>query len=1393
LSGRFCLFEISWEVCNKIGGIYTVISSKAKTTVDQFGDDYITVGPWLLSDKDRSIPFEDDPGFADFAESCREAGTPVRVGRWLIPGRPRAVLVEFSKLYQEKDKLLGALWEEYRVDSIAGGWDYVEPVMFGLAAGRVIEEWWERYMAPHHRRAVVQCHEWMTGSAILHLKNKIPSMGSIFTTHATMLGRALSSLGHSPQSGLGGEKVEELARKHNVVAKHSMEGTCAREADVFTTVSTVTAAEAELLHGRKPDPLLPNGIDLEVIDSFAGKTDRPTMRRELERVAGRFLGTSVTGAAFLCTSGRYEFHNKGIDLLLDALGMLNAREGRPMVLFVLVPAGNSGVRSELLERLRNVEAPANGPIGISTHNLFDVERDAIAERCAKLGLSNAALARVKVIHVPIYLTEADGFLNRPYEAVVRAMDLTCFPSFYEPWGYTPQESLALGVPTISSDYAGFGLWAREESLGPTDGVTVLERVNVQYSVVVESLADLLEARIVAISSGGAATADTCRRTAGLTAWQGLLRNYEGAYEAALAAVHERSQAGVPQPRRPKLTVAHAPQQGRTPRLQRFEVAASLPKELRALLCLSRNLWWSWNPEAEAVFRDLSPKAWEATGHNPVGFLQRLYPEDVQNRAKDRAYLERLQAVMARFDAYLADRPQPPPAMAADRPVAYFCAEYGLHESLPIYSGGLGVLAGDHVKSASDVGLPYVGVGLFYRMGYMSQQLTADGEQLVVDVENEPRQLPLEAVRDADGTPLEVRIKLPGREIFLRAWKVMVGRVSVYLLDSNTPSNRVEDRDITRNLYGGDADTRIQQLIALGRGGIRLLERLDIHPAVFHMNEGHAAFLTLERVARLVKGEGLTFDAAREVVRGTTLFTTHTPVPAGHDRFGEDVMRRYFADAEEWVGLPWERFYALGRTEKDAGAFNMSYLALTFAAYCNGVSKLHADVSKALLEPFWPGLLRSEVPVRAITNGVHLGSWTSPRLRALLGAAERPLRAQDFATSRGLAPAALWAAKCADKHDLVQHVQRALEKAFVRREDSPILLAKIQAGLDERALFIGFARRFAPYKRAHLMFKDSQRLARILNDAERPVRILVAGKAHPRDRLGQDILRDISRRTRGEELAGRVVFLEDYDMALARVLVRGVDVWLNNPTHLLEASGTSGMKAAANGGLNLSIGDGWWPEGWNGGNGWQIGGARIYDDQELQDQFDSSTLYRMLEETVVPLFFARDSAGVPQGWVERMRECLATIPEAFNTDRMVNEYAAEAYRPLAEAGVELTRDGYARARRLADETQRVRKGFEKVRIVAVQVSDPANLVAGSTLEAHVDVDLDGLLPADVAVELVVGHRRGDTDLQRGSCVALQPVGTPRGTTWSFTGSHRVERSGPYAYGLRVRTGDLVLWA
>ena len=1416
MSSPFTLFEVSWEVCNKVGGIHTVLSTKAKTMVESLGDRYVALGPWLLSDEDREVPFDEDPSYNDFAESCRAMGVPVRVGRWRVPGRPRTILVEFSRLFDEKDDVLATLWERFHVDSISGGWDYSEPVLFGWAAGKVIEKWWEEYVAPDRQRAIVHTHEWMTGSAMLYLKQHVPAMGSVFTTHATMLGRALSSTGHSPDDGLGEHTAAELAALHQVVAKHSLEGTCAREADVFTTVSEVTAAEAELLHGRRPAPVLTNGIDLAVIDEMAGPHPREEARAVLADLATRFLGESVDDALFLGTSGRYEFRNKGIDLLLDAVALMEKNAGRRVVLFVLVPAGNSGVKSNLRARLEAPIEDLDGPLpGLSTHHLFDEEHDPVHEHCAKLGLANARDSRIKVVQIPIYVDENDGFLNLPYEAVLRALDLTCFPSYYEPWGYTPQESVAVGVPTITSDYAGFGRWARSCGLGAADGVIVLSRVHVEYAAVAQALADELEA-FLGRGSDAQALHAACRRTAERTAWSDSIAHYHTAYGAALGAVQRRLEEGVPQMRRPKkpLAVLPAPD-GQRPRLIRFDVSATLPSELSGLRRLASNYWWSWDPEGRELFRELSPISWEISGHNPIQLLQRVYPEDLAAKAKDAEYTAKLARVLARFADYL-DQPRSAgrwralledgvePGICEEHPVAYFCAEYGLHESLRIYSGGLGILAGDHLKSASDLNLPFLAVGLFYRNGYLAQRVTSSGEQIAEDVANDPGSFPFTRVRDEDGEALVITLGLPGRDLYVGAWILNVGRVPLYLLDTDLPANREEDRGITGRLYGGDQETRIQQEIVLGRGGVRLLRRLGITPCVYHMNEGHSAFLTLERVGQLARKEGLTFEEAREYVRATTLFTTHTPVPAGHDRFGEDMMRRYFSDVTDSVGIPWERFYGLGTTDQSRDAFNMTYLALGFSSFCNGVSKLHGVASRGLLHDYWPRLLEHEVPVDAITNGIHLATWTHPEVARALGVDNRPILAEDFETRATMeAMPAVWRARQELKRDLLDAVGEELSSRFHERGDSPLLLDRILDGLDENALLIGFARRFAPYKRAHLLFKDRARIAALLSDPERPLRILIAGKAHPADGTGKGILQDLYALSRTDEFAGRVIFVEDYDISLARRLVSGVDVWLNNPTRMLEASGTSGMKAAANGVLNLSIGDGWWPEAYDGDNGWLIGVERTYEDQELQDQLDSATLYRLLEEEVLPAFFTRDGNNPPARWLEMMADDLRTIPPVFDTDRMVGEYLRKAYDPLGRGFAALRGDRRQELKRITERGRHLRKGFEVLHIVAAEIADLSGLRVGEPVSTRVEVDLGPLTPTDVIVELVIGNAKGDSDLCRPVVIRLTPTGEPHDNIWAFEGSHPVERSGHFAYGIRVRAAgegdappplrDLVLWA
>ena len=1248
----------------------------------------------------------------------------------------------------------------------------------------------------------------MTGSGILHLKDNAPEIGTVFTTHATMLGRSIASTGVSVEAGLEGRTPAEAAEAHGVRAKHSMESVCAREADVFTTVSEITAREAELLHGRRADPLLPNGIDLDVIDELAGSADRAAAEASLRALARRFCGEDLAQAVLLCASGRYEFHNKGLDVLLDALAAVDQKPGKPIVLFALVPAGQSGVRGELLARLRAPLESIEGPLaGVSTHNLFDAEHDPIARRCAERSLRNAPGSRVKVIHIPLYCAPDDGLLRMPYEAVLRGMDLTVFPSFYEPWGYTPEESLAVGVPTITTDCAGFGRFALEQRLGPEQGVTVLPREGLDDPRVAELLTGILE-RFTEEPHDRDETVRTCRQTAARTAWSDLVQRYYEAFDRSLELAGKRVGTTPPIPARPRVPVPVVPaREGKSPRILRFRVAAAVPPQLRGLERLARNLWWSWDAEATALFRELYPAKWESTRHNPVAFLHDIYSEDLAARVQDSAYVARLARTIERLDAYMAGagaESSSSAALSSANPAAYFCAEFGLHESLRIYSGGLGALAGDHLKSASDLGLPLVAVGLFYRHGYVEQRLTTSSEQVSAPVVNEPRDLPLDLVVDDQGKPVEIEIELPSSTLYLRAWKCQVGRVPLYLLDSDLERNRPEDREITRQLYGGDHETRLRQEIALGRGGARLLSRLGIHPSVWHLNEGHAAFVSLERLGRMVREQGLTFDEAREIVRASTLFTTHTPVPAGHDRFGEDLMRRYFSDAPAAFGVPWEVFYEMGLAENDRESFNMTYLALSFSSFVNGVSKLHGQVSRRLLRPFWPKLLEGEVPVRSVTNGVHLPTWTDPGIARVLSKDETKLDVTTFArAASGLDPRALWEARQATKLRLVERIRSSLEKSFVDRGDSPSLLGRMLEGLDASALWIGFARRFAPYKRAMLLFRDPKRLARILSDESRPVRIVLGGKAHPHDRLGLDVLRQVASLARTEPFLGRVFFVEDYDLDLARVLVQGADVWLNNPIRPMEASGTSGMKAAANGALNLSVLDGWWVEGCDGKNGWAIGFGGTHSTQELQDELDGDHLYRLLEEEIVPLHFRRDEAGLPREWLERVQHVLATIPPVFNTRRMVSEYRDRAYAPLATRWSELVKRNYAEARELAAHHARVRRGFSEIRIRGAHMAELVGLKVGDVVDVKVDVDLSPLEPQDVRVEFVVGHQNGEGDLRNRGIVLLESAGTTADGSRSFEGSYKIERSGGFGYGIRVRAkpssehdfalNDLVLWA
>ena len=701
--------------------------------------------------------------------------------------------------------------------------------------------------------------------------------------------------------------------------------------------------------------------------------------------------------------------------------------------------------------------------------------------------------------------------------------------------------------------------------------------------------------------------------------------------------------------------------------------STLPETIAALERLSRNYWWSWNPDGNGVFRDLDQEAWDVCEHNPRRLLKEVSQYSLMRMATDPLYVERVRRVAEGFDAYMAAGAETwaarqARALSAEHPVAYFCAEFGVHHSLPLYSGGLGILAGDHLKSASDLGLPLVAVGLLYHHGYFRQHLRRDGFQEESYQQISVGDLPMRLVTGADGQPVVIDLFVRGRDVRVQAWRVEVGRVPLYLLDTNVEGNNEIDRLITGHLYGGDRETRCVQEMVLGIGGVRLLRRLEVEPHVFHLNEGHSAFLTLELTRELTEG-GVGFEEASARVRARCAFTTHTPVAAGHDEFVAPLIEKCFGEGY-WhaLGLSREEFLDLGRVGGgDEELFGLTPLALRMCRSSNGVSKKHGEVSRELWNKMWPERRVEEVPITSVTNGVHAPTWVSPMLRALFeervgsGWAEVLHDAEAWAGAVARIPdEELWKVRRLQRKRLVAFVRERVYEARLRQH-GPGAYAEAALGMfDPDALTIGFARRVAAYKRWGLILTEPERLRRMLLDAERPVQLVFAGKAHPQDQGAKLILQQIAQWKMDPEIMQHAVFIQDYDQEIARQLVQSVDVWMNVPRRPLEASGTSGEKVAINGGLNLSVLDGWWLEGYDGRNGWAVGEEAFGETVEEMDRRDAESLYKVLETEVVPTFYERDERGVPRRWVELTRHAIETLAPAFNSDRMVRDYTLRVY-------------------------------------------------------------------------------------------------------------------------------------
>lgn len=827
---------------------------------------------------------------------------------------------------------------------------------------------------------------------------------------------------------------------------------------------------------------------------------------------------------------------------------------------------------------------------------------------------------------------------------------------------------------------------------------------------------------------------------------------------------------------------------------RITVFPIMPTRINRLYELAYNLWWSWHPEARALYSSLQPELWELVGHNPVRFLSEVQPHLLEMAAEDASYLEQYDSVIRDFDHYMHPRPDETwftlnyPELA-DKTIAYFSAEFGLNEALPIYSGGLGILSGDHCKEASDLGLPFVGVGFLYPQGYFHQRVTRDGVQEASYDKLHFSEAPAVPAIGPDGNEAVISVDLPGRRIYAKVWKLMVGRIPLYLMDTDVAPNAPNDRELSARLYGGDREIRISQEIVLGIGGVRALRALGISPSAWHLNEGHAAFLNLERCRELVVS-GLSFNEAREVVSANSLFTTHTPVPAGNDTFNYDLIDKFFGSYWGELGLTREQFLDVAREDQGWGpTYGMTVLALKLTGHHNGVSKLHGEVSRKMWQFLWPGIEADEVPIGYITNGVHTFSWIAQELNELFGRYldkdwGSHVDEQDFWDQRidQLPDSELWKTHTLRKERLIEYARHRLKEQHLRVGEGSTQITEIEHMLNPNALIIGFARRFATYKRAALIFRDIERLKRLLNNPERPIQIIFAGKAHPADEPGKALIQQIYRISRSDDLRGKIIFLENYDIDMARYLVAGTDVWLNNPIRPYEASGTSGQKAALNGQPNCSILDGWWAEAYNGKNGWAIGEEREYHDQEIQAEADSLSLYSLLENELVPSFFERDANGIPHRWLGTMKEAIRTCTPQYSMRRMVKEYTTRYYVPEIQQGMQVEQNHYERVRTLAAWKEHVRHGWNSLELY-IDGRREGQLSLGEGIDVRAWVRMTELRPEDISAELVYGELQGEL-AQAQHAVPMHFTRREQDGSYRFDLHLQPPESGSIAYNVRV---------
>ena len=1336
------LFEISWEVCNMIGGIYTVISTKAPAIKEKLGDQYITIGPDVWKETRKNPTFTEDKSlFAEWRDSAAANGIYVRVGRWNIESSPIAILVDFTNLFPEKNNIFAKLWERYQLDSINGQWDYIEPAMFGHAVGKVIESFYNYYLS-YSYNVVAHFHEWMTGTGVLYLNEFLPQVATAFTTHATTIGRSISSNGLPLYGKINEYNGDEMAKKLGIVARYSLEKKSVATADAFSTVSYITANEAEKLLGKKVDVVTPNAFSTSLFqneETYSKK--RNIARAKMIQVLEALFNEKIDTDAFLTiTSGRYEFRNKGINIFIDAIEKLStANPDKQVVAILKIPANHSGPRNDLLQRIASPDFgnPLSGEY--LTHGLHNASDDAILNKIARTGLKNTPGSKVKIVFVPAYLNGDDGIFDIPYYDLLPGFDLTVFPSYYEPWGYTPLESIAHRVPTVTTNQAGFGRWVLDNFPENHSAVAVLNRPDDDINTLDAEISDIILKTISLSDDELTALRKNAYEIATKANWKEFVNYYYKLYDIALEKVDERVEtfpALQIVKRKVKLTEKTVID---TPVWKKIVIEPKIPEKLKGLQKISRNLWWSWNFKATDMFENIHPEKWEEAGQNPITLLDSLNIDEWKALENDKDFYEKYLESYNKFEAYLSE--------SVDKSidaVAYFSMEYGLHHTLKLYSGGLGVLAGDYLKEASDSNKNLVAIGILYKYGYFQQSISTFGDQIAEYQPQKFSQLPIERVYGDDGKQLHVEIALPGRTLQIRIWRCDVGRIPLYLLDTDFNENVEADRRITHQLYGGDLENRLKQELVLGIGGIRALEVLQIHPAIYHSNEGHSAFIGLERLRYLIQTDKLTYHQALEIVRSSTLFTTHTPVPAGHDVFDEDLLRTYLPHYPERLGLTWDEFMNLGKfAENDINnKFSMSALAAKLSQEINGVSRIHGRVSQEMFQKLYDGYYPSEIHVGYVTNGVHLPTWASKPWKQLYKKIfeedykQKQLDFDMWQKVHSVEDSIVWESRKQLKLELIVYLKQRLRDEMTKRQENPKLILQTIDSLNPNALTVGFARRFATYKRAKLLFSNIERLEKLVTISERPIQFIYAGKAHPNDKEGQDLIKKIIEISKTKPFIGKIIFVENYDMNLAHKLISGVDIWLNTPTRPQEASGTSGEKAVMNGVVNFSVLDGWWAEGYRENAGFAIQEAKTYANQQFQDELDAEIIYNLFEDTIMPLFYDLNNDKIPIAWIKYIKNTVSDIAPHFTMKRMIEDYYSKYYYKLIERTKRIEKNNYQLAIDYAEWKRTIRSKWGELKLEKLMVSDSDSpIYLEDNFSAEVTLFTNGIPAQNIGVEII----------------------------------------------------------